>query len=124
MRQVAQSLQRGHAMEVNFATMKFMELPDAERRRLYDAFKGEDEETKVRAAFEILKLLTDTPEGELTQYANSVLGLDLTGYFVWGDQENLVSRAIWLDHHFTANLKLEGDRVSIDPVPVRVPATQ
>ncbi|OHA94537.1 MAG: hypothetical protein A3F20_01465 [Candidatus Zambryskibacteria bacterium RIFCSPHIGHO2_12_FULL_39_21] len=122
MRQVAQSLQRGHAMEVNFATMKFMELPDAERRRLYDAFKSEDEKTRVRAAFEILKLLTDAPEGELTQYASSVLEINITEYFVSGDQENLVSRAIWLDHHFTANLKLEGDRVSIDPVPVRAPA--
>ena len=121
MQQVAQSLHRGHAMEVNFATMKFMELPDEERRRLYDAFKGEAEETMVRAAFEILKLLTDAPEGELTQYANSVLEMNLTGYFVWGDQENLVSRAIWLDHHFTANLKLEGDKVLIDPVPIRTP---
>ena len=124
MRQVAQSLNRGHAMEVNFVTMKFMELSDVERRRLYGAFKGEDKETKVRAAFEILKLLTDAPKGELTQYANSTLGIDLTGYFVWGDRENLISRAIWFGRHFMANLKLEGDRVLIDPVPVRTPTFQ
>ena len=120
MQQVAQSFKKGHAMEMNFVIMRFMALPDSERRRIYDAFKGEDEETRVRAAFEILKLLTDASREELTGYANSVFDSNFDGYLVFEDQESLVSRAIWLDHHFTANLKLEGGRVSIDPVTARV----
>jgi len=106
-------------MEVNFVTMKFMELPNIERRRLYGAFKSTDKETKVSAAFEILKLLTHAPQGELTEYANSTFGLNLADYFVWNDQENLISRAFWLDNHFAENLKLDGDRVFLEPIPVK-----
>lgn len=122
MQPVAASLIPGHAMEVNFTIKKFMELPDAERRRIYDALHGEDEETKVRAAFDILKLLTEAPPDELTEYANAVLGTEVSGYFIWPDQENLVSRAIWLTVHFTDHLKLDGEAVSIDLIiPVKPP---
>ena len=124
MRQVAATLQPGHAMEVNFVIKKFMELPDVERRRIYDALKSEDEETSVRASFDILKLLTHADSAELTQYANSALKLDLTGYFVWDEVENLISRAIWLNHYFSANLKLDGEqRVRIDSIPVAAEST-
>lgn len=117
MRQVAETLIPGHAMEVNFTIKKFMELSDEERRRLYDALKGDDQEVSVHASFEILKLLTKAGY-ELTQYANSVLGTNFTEYFIWEEEDSLVSRAIWLGLHFSTNLKLEGDQVSIDPVVV------
>ena len=119
MRQPAPILNRGHIMEVNFIIMKFMEWPNAERRRIYDAITSLDGEAIAKASLELLNLLTGADERELTQYANSVLGTKLSGYFIHDDKENLVSRAIWLYGQFSTSLKVREDNVFIDLIPDR-----
>ena|SRR5580698_11387065 len=109
--------QPARVMEFNFVIKKFMELPDAERLRIYHALKGPDKKALVHASAELVDLIVGADPVELTAYANTALDAPFTQYVVWDEQEDRYWRAILLYEHFSVNLKLEGGRVSIDPIP-------
>jgi len=74
MNTLPEGLDFGNAMEINFVIQKFRELPDADKVRLSNAIRGNDEESKwyAEAGLEVFGVVNSASE-ELTTYANSVL---------------------------------------------------
>lgn len=105
----------GRALETNFIIQKFLALPNALQRLIYEALHCEVKSVVYAAGgFALLELATEAKEEELTAFINSQLGSSFTGWLIW--PEDRPRKAALIARHFAENLKFEDEQFAISSV--------
>lgn len=111
-----QSLPVGERTELNFVVDKFTKLAPHLKREIMDGFRRNcGEQNKQAVLWPLRTLLEGERTGELLSWVNEKLGTDFKDYVIFG--EDYDPKGTLMAVYFREHLRLDGERISIDPLP-------